>query len=151
MIRRRLDDRREVVRRWVRRLLIGLTVFYGLYILVLLTLWSLLHLGGFYFFWSYGLSAVCSYLLTDFASRRLFDRLNVGLGRRYEVLHAIAFIELIFSTAILGSLFNYLYQYLVANQIGWVAAVMTPSVVILSALYYRYVYSTDFVQDRSRI
>lgn len=137
----------QIFRRRVKRLLIGLMVFYALYVLVLLTLWSLLHLKGFYFFWSYGLSAICSYLLTDFASRKLFDRLNVRLGRRYEVLHAIAFMELIFSTAILGSLFNFFYQYLVQNQIGWVAAVMTPSVVVVSALYYHYVYSADFTQS----
>lgn len=92
-------------------MLIGLTVFYALYLLVLATLLLLLHLRGFYFFWSYGLSAVCSYLLTDFASRKLFNRVNIRFGRKYEIAHAITFVELIFSTAILGSLFNYFYQY----------------------------------------
>ncbi len=141
-----MEEKSAAIRRWLVRLLLGLSIFYALYLVVLATLWLLLHLGGFYFFWSYGLSAVCSYLLTDFTSRKLFDRVNIALGQKYEIVHAIAFIELIFSTAILGSLFNYTYQFLVEDQIGWVAAIMTPSVIVLSALYYRYVYRPDFLK-----
>ncbi len=36
---------------------------------------------------------------------------------------------------------------MVENQIGWVAAIMTPSVVITSALYYRYVYRLGFHEE----
>lgn len=134
------------IRRWLLRLLLVLTIIYMLYLAVLAILWSLLHLRGFYFFWSYSLSAVCAYLLTDFTSRKLFDRVNIVLSKKYEIVHAIAFMELIFSTAILASLFNYIYQYLVEDWIGYVVGIMTPVVIILSALYYWFIYRPGFLK-----
>lgn len=125
---------------WVAIILAGVI---GYYFLVLATSWSLLHIGWFYFFWSYGLSAVASYMLTDFTTHAVFDRLGTVFSLRFRVVKIVAFVEMVFATALLGSLLNYAFQNWLKNDIVTVILVVYPLLIVLSGIYYAKLWKHD--------
>lgn len=121
--------------------LILILVVLGYIGLVAATAWLLLNVGWFYFFWSYGLSAVASYMLTDFTEHHLFDRICKTFSIKFKTLRAVAFIELIFTTAILGSLLNFAFQTSLENDISLVLLIGYPLLIVLGWVYYSRVYA----------
>lgn len=108
--------------------------------LILVTPWLLLRVPGFYFFWSIGLSAVASYMLTDFAERRVFGWLQTKLGMQYQNMQVVTFVEVIFSMAVLTSLLDYAFDRLLANHIDLLLILVYPPIIGLGTIYYLKVY-----------
>jgi hypothetical protein len=121
---------------WAIIALVGFLVFYfGM----LGTAWALLHVKNFYFYWSFGMAAVPSYLATDLATHKLFNRLDITIGK-YGILHFVIYLEMILSTALLAALIAYVVQQLLREYIEQVLLIMYPLLVGLVALYYTRVY-----------
>jgi hypothetical protein len=123
--------------KWSFIVLLGALAYLGL---ILATAWLLLTVSWFYFFWSYGLSAVASYMLTDFTSREVFDRVRSVFTIRFKILKAASFIEMVFLTAILASLLDYAFQTSLKDHIDLVLEIAYPGLIILAGVYYIKVY-----------
>jgi len=134
-----MKERENRVPKPLKWAIIGLVGFLAFYFVILGTAWALLHIQNFYTYWSFGMAAIPSYFATNFVTRKVFDRLDTTVGK-YEILRFISYLEMILSTAVLGSILRYLIQDLLANYILEVLVIMYPLLVILVGVYYFKVY-----------
>ncbi len=117
-------------------------------VLVTTTAYLLLTVSWFYTFWAYGLSAVASYLLTDYIQHTFFDKIRRAFTNKLRVLKPISYIEMIFLTAILASLLNYSFQTSLQARIDLVLTIGYPLLILLGIIYYSKVYSkTDTLSN----
>lgn len=82
-------------------------------------------------------------MLTDFTTHAVFDRLGTVFSLRFRVLKVVAFVEMIFATALLGSLLNYAFQNWLKNDIVTVLLVVYPLLIVLSGIYYEKLWKHD--------
>ncbi|MGA2200060.1 MAG: hypothetical protein ABSG45_09000 [Nitrososphaerales archaeon] len=125
------------------------TLILGLYGTTLITVWSMLHVPGYYAVWATMMFQGYSFLLVDSVSRFIQNKLGYGIANKKASISALTFVLLAAVSMSPNSLQGLMNAALQTWLFLPMVLTLTPGLATLGVLYYTRVFKKDIDKHTS--